>query len=433
MANNLGARIRGAFSLLFPAAKLKPVKGYFAMLDGYSPIFTSADGGVYEMELTRACIHAFATHASKLQPFVSGADTDDVQFILDNRVNPFMTTAQFLYKVATIYEAQNTCWIVPLLDRKEKLLGYYPLNPMDVEIVQVEGTGQPYIRYTFKNGDVGAMELEKCGVISKYLYNNDLVGEDNEALQPTLDLMALQTQGIKEGIKNGASFRFMATSANFAKASDLAAERNRFVAESFSTESGGLALFPNTYKDIKQITANPQVVDPQQMKIINERVFDYFGANEDILQNKALGDAWAAYYEGKIEPFAIQLSEALTQMTYSANQIKRGNAITLASNRLQYMTNKDKLEASSTMFDRGVFTLNDVLDIWNLPHVENGDRRYIRREYVELSRLDNGFGTAEGEENPPQLPEPEAQQEPAPAETGTEGPNTDENQQEEQT
>jgi esterase/lipase len=52
------------------------------------------------------------------------------------------------------------------------------------------------------------------------------------------------------------------------------------------------------------------------------------------------------------------------------------------------MTNADKLQVSSQMFDRGVLSLNGVMDIWNLPHVEGGDKRYIRKEYTEVSQLD---------------------------------------------
>ena len=40
------------------------------------------------------------------------------------------------------------------------------------------------------------------------------------------------------------------------------------------------------------------------------------------------------------------------------------------------------------MFDRGVLSLNDIMDIWNLPRVEDGDKRYIRKEYTEISQLD---------------------------------------------
>lgn len=59
-----------------------------------------------------------------------------------------------------------------------------------------------------------------------------------------------------------------------------------------------------------------------------------------------------------------------------------------SANRLQYMTNSDKLQVSSQMFDRGILSTNDVMDIWQLPHVPDGDKRYIRKEYAEISKLD---------------------------------------------
>ena len=139
---------------------------------------------------------------------------------------------------------------------------------------------------------------------------------------------------------------------------------------------------------MQQIQSHAQIVDPEQVRIIQERVYNYFGSNEDVLQNKTVGDQWSAYYEGKIEPFAIQLSQAMTCMTFTDNEMARQNAIVWSANRLQYMTNADKLQISSQMFDRGVLSLNDIMDIWNLPHVEDGDRRYIRKEYTEISQLD---------------------------------------------
>lgn len=376
----------GAFEKLFGRFRVKRQVGkYFALLDGYTPIFSSYDGGVYEMELTRSCIHTFATHCSKLQPEVSGPDARGVRAMLDGKPNPFMTSAQFLYKVATIYEAQNTCFIVPVLDAFDKLVGFYPVNPMQTEVIEVDG--EPWLRYKFKTGDCAAMELSRCGVVSKYLYNSDIKGENNAALMPTLQLISTQNQGIAEGIKNGASFRFMATAGNFSKGTDLTRERKRWVEENMSADAGGLALFPNTYTNVQQINSPAQIVDSEQMKLIQTRVLNYFGSNEEVLQNKTVGDGWSAYYEGKIEPFAIQLSQAMTCMVYSNIERKRNNAITWSANRLQYMTNTDKLQVSSQMFDRGVFSLNDIMDIWNLPHVEGGDKRYIRREYIEISKL----------------------------------------------
>lgn len=379
----------GVFETLFKRPKImKQVNGYFQLLDGYTPVFTSWDGGVYEMELTRACIHSFANYCSKLMPTVTGADTLGIKPLLDGKPNPFMLSSQFVYKVATIYDAQNTCFIIPLLDEFDRIIGYYPVNSMQTELLDVGGV--PWLRYKFANGKSAAIEFARCGVVNKYLYKNDIKGETNAALMPTMKLLDLQNQGISEGIKNNASFRFMATVNNFSKDKDLANERKKWVEKNLGSDSGGLALFPNNYTNVQHIQSAAKVVDPEQMKIIQTRAYNYFGTNEEILQNKCVGDTWNAYYEGKIEPFALQLSQAMTAMTYSHNQQTRGSTIFWTSNRMQYMSNKDKLQVSSQMFDRGILSTNDVMDIWNLPHVPDGDKRYIRKEYIEVSKLGEG-------------------------------------------
>lgn len=377
----------GAFDKLFGKFKIKKQLGaFFAMLDGYSPVFTTFDGGVYEMELTRACIHTFANHCSKLQPKVTGADPEGIQALLDSKPNMFMLSSQFLYKVATIYEAQNTCYIVPLVDSLDRLTGYYPVAPNMTELR--EHNGEPFLVFTFGNGEKAAIELSRVGVVSKFLYTSDLVGETNDVLTPTLQLLDTQNQGIAEGVKNSVSFRFMATLNNFLKDEDLAKARKRWVDENLGVDSGGLALFPNNYSNVQQIQTAAKIVDHEQLALIQDRALTYFGTDEDVLHNKAVGDGWSAYYEGKIEPFAVQLSQAMTCMTYNHNRRARGSAIVWSSNRLQYMTNKDKLQVSSQMFDRGILSINGVMDIWNLPHVEDGDKRYIRKEYIEISQLD---------------------------------------------
>lgn len=117
------------------------------------------------------------------------------------------------------------------------------------------------------------------------------------------------------------------------------------------------------------------------MAAIKENVFDYFGCNEDILQNKAIGDAWSAYYEGKIEPFALQMSLVMTNMTFTQREISGGNQVYFTANRLQYMTNRDKLDVSSQMLDRGLMSRNEIREIWNMPPIEGGDEYLIRGEY----------------------------------------------------
>ena len=100
-----------------------------------------------------------------------------------------------------------------------------------------------------------------------------------------------------------------------------------------------------------------------------------------MLQNKAFGDKWSAFYEGKIETFAIQFSEVMTKMLFTLREQSQGNEVIATANRLQYLSNKEKLDVSSQMLDRGIMSINDVREIWNLPPVDGGDARIIRGEY----------------------------------------------------
>lgn len=368
--------------------------GTFKLLNGYVPAFTSRDGGIYESELIRAAIHAKATHVSKLKVEVKGSARPALHSKLMHGPNQFQTWSQFLYRLKTIYEVHNTAFITPVFDDYGEASGIYTPLPTRCEIVKYGNI--PFLRYEFSNGQRAAVELENCGLMVKHQYRNDFLGENNRALIPTMDLIHIQDQGIKEGVKSAASYRFMAQLDNYANATDLANERKRFSEKNFAAdaEGGGMLLFPNTYKNIKQVDVKPWVVDAEQMKVIKSSVFAYFGVNEDVLENKTYGDAWAAFYEGEIEPFAIQFSEVLTKMLFTFREQTAGNEVIATANRLQYLSNADKLAVSSQMLDRGIMSINDVREIWNLPPVDGGDARIIRGEYYNADEKVN-----EGENN----------------------------------
>lgn len=373
----------GLFDKLFgnrPKTKGK-YEGTFSLLDGYKPHFTTWGGSVYESELIRAVIHTRATHISKLKVETQGSARPALQNKLRHGPNQFQTWSQFMYRLNTILDIHNTAFICPVYDEFGEPSGMYAPLPSRCEIAQYGDV--PYLRYEFSSGDRAAIELAYCGIMNKFQYRSDFFGENNHALYPTMDLIHIQNQGIREGVKSAASYRFMAQVGNFTRPEDLAKERKRFTEENFSAEAegGGMLLFPNTYTNIQQINAKPWVVDAEQMRIIKDGVFDYFTMNEDVLQGKAYGDAWTAFYESSIEPFAIQFSEVVTKALFTFREQSQGNRIMATANRLQYLSNSEKLNVSSQMLDRGIMSINDVREIWNLPPVEGGDARIIRGEY----------------------------------------------------
>ncbi len=373
----------GLFDVLFknrPKVNEK-YESTFKLLNGYTPHFSTWQGSVYESDLIRAAINARATHISKLRVDVQGAARPALQNKLKHGPNQFQTWGQFLYRLSTILDIHNTAFITPVYDDFGEISGIYTPLPNRCKVVQYDGV--PYLRYEFNNGEHAAIELDYCGIMTKFQYKNDFFGESNDALFPTMELIHTQNEGIQEGVKSAASYKFMAKVGNFSKTEDLRKERKRFTEENFSKESDphGILLFPNTYNDIKQIDVKPWVIDEKQMELIKSNVFEYFGVNEDVLQNKAYGDKWAAFYEGGIEPFAVQFSDVGTKMLFTLREQSNGNKIMATANRLQYLSNNEKLNVSSQMLDRGIMSINDVREIWNLPPVEGGDVRIIRGEY----------------------------------------------------
>lgn len=382
----------GLFDFLFKN-RPKPVgkyEGDFKMLDGYRPHFTTFGGSIYESEQIRAAINARATNISKLKVEMLGTARPVLQNKMKHRPNSLQTWSQFMYRLSTILDIHNTAFIVPIYDEYGDITGVFTPLPQRCELIQYDSV--PYIRYEFSWGERAAIELSCCGVMTRFQYRHDLFGESNQALLPTIDLIHIVNQGIDEGVKSAATYRFMAQVSNFTKTEDLAKERKRFSEENLSrdAEGGGLLLFPNTYKDIKQVEAKPWIVDADQMKIINKAVYEYFGVNEEVLQNKTFGDEWAAFYEGAIEPFAIQFSEVMTRMLFTLREQTNGNKVMASANRLQYLSNQDKLNVSSQMLDRGIMSINDVREIWNLPPVEGGDIRIIRGEYYNADEKVEG-------------------------------------------
>lgn len=382
----------GLFESIFRPAKakesqkaLRDAKGYFTTLTAYRPAFTTWNGAIYESLIIRASIDARARHISKLKVETYGTANPSLQSKMRLAPNQWQTWSQFLYRVSTITDVYSNCVIVPVFDNYMTITGYYPVLPNRCEVIDYKD--EPWCRYRFSNGQVGAVEYKKCAIITKHQLHNDFFGEPNTALDETMKLLHIQNEGVEEAVKNTSTFRFMAKLNNFAKPEDLALERKRFTRENLSSDSeaGGFLLFPSTYTDIKQIDVKPYTVDADQLKLIYSNVENYFGVNEKILQNAAIGDEWSAFYEGAIEPFAIQFSETMTKAMFSERERAQGSGLMATSNRLQFMSNNDKLTISSTMLDRGVMSINEIRDIWNLAPVENGDRRIIRGEYYDAT------------------------------------------------
>ncbi|MBR4623367.1 MAG: phage portal protein [Clostridia bacterium] len=341
-------------------------------------------GEMFDSELVRAAIDAKARHISKLKINIQGSAKQELMKKLLVAPNDLQTWSQFLYRTSAILDVANTCFIVPMYDADMKINGIYTLLPKKTEVVEYKK--QLWLVYQFDRGHKGAIEVDRCGVLTKFQLSKDFYGEDNEALDETMKLIHIQHKAIEDAVKESGSYKFIAQVGNFTFSDDLVNERRRFTTENLSQDAvdkNGILLFPNTYMNLKQIDYKPYTIDTEQTKQIKENVFNYFGVNEEIIQNRANSEMLDAFFNGAIEPFSIQLSEVLTRMLFTRREIKEGNALYATANRLQYMSVSQKVSMAKELGDRGAIYIDEIRELFNYPPLPNGDGQHapLRGEY----------------------------------------------------
>ena len=354
------------------------------MISGYSPSFTTYAGGVYEMDLTVSAIHAFAKHCSKANPKVLGNSYKNLAKLFQFKMNDQMTTSQFLYRTATIYRCENNVFILPITEPSGAIIGWYPISTIGTNIIVTNGVLM--LKYRVNNKEM-AIPYDEVIHLKSHQYKHELYGDSNRSLMPTMELIDIQNQGIQNGIKQSGFIRFIAKISQTLKPDDIKKERDMLVANNLSIENNsGVMMFDQKYEDIKQVDSKPFIIDAEQSTYIRNNVYNYFGVNENILQNKFDEIGWGSYYEGEVEPFLIQLSQAMTVKMFTDKELAFNNQIIWESSRLQYADTNTKLNLITQLFDRGFITHNQGLEIMNLPTREGGDSYHIRLEYDDKDR-----------------------------------------------
>ena len=363
----------------------------YLMWTAYQPAFTTWRGALYESALIRSAIEARARNISKLKLEIYGSVQNPLKTALKRNPNPLQTWSQFLKRASTILDNENNCFIMPWYDG-DKIIGHLavPASLCQLRLVDDE----IMLVYTpINSGSPMAAEFSEVGVMTQHQYKSDLFGASNRALKDTMELMNLQKQAIDEAVKNSAVYRFMAKFTEAAFAEDLEDERKDYTEYNLTNKEGneGLLLFPNSYADIKQLENKQYVLDADQMEYIRTNVYNYFGVNEKIMQNEAYGDDWFAFYEGAIEPFAIQFSEVYERMLFTDLERANGNGVMLATNRLEHMPIEQKAANTYEAVDRGILSLNEAREtLWGLAPREGGDKFAIRGEYKSTNELQEG-------------------------------------------
>ena len=356
---------------------------------GNRPYTTGWNGSMYQQVLVRSVIERFAIACSKLKPEISGTARPRVRRAIETSPNEFQTWPQFLYRCATLYMNNTTVCVVPEYRRGTQLqTGFYPVPLSFAEVV--DHSGEYWLRWTTMDGDVRAIELSKVAIVTRFQYMSDWFGDGN-ILANTLSMLKAQEDAQKQSINDSAQLRFIGQLNGQVREEDIEGKRDRFFKQNLSSDNGTpMMLYDSTWTKVEQLKAQNWTIPAEEMERIENNVFDYFGINRRILQNNYDENAWDAFYEGCIEPFAIALGEALSQATFTMRE-RPANRISFSSNRLEYASAASKRNMGKDMADRGIMTINEIREMLQLEPIDGADAVVLRGEYKVGHTFDELF------------------------------------------
>lgn len=353
----------------------------FETVSEKSPMVIEWRKGIYEQQLVRSVIERIALSFSKLEPVVYGTARPRVRRAIETSPSQYQTWSQFLHRCATLYYSDDNLYVIPVFKdgTSDVVTGFYPVRSVATKLMECDG--ELWVRFCTPAGNPVAMEFKNVAIITRFQYESDFFGSPNN-LDGTLALLEAQADAQKQAIKDTGAVRWMGKVTGQMREEDIKDKRERFFKDNLDADSNktGLMLYDNTYDSMTQIDPKNWTIPTQEMERIENGVFDYFGINRKILQNDYDETLWDAFYEGLIEPLAIQLGEALSQMVYTMRE-RPANRIEFSANRMAYASASTKRNMAKDMTDRAIMTRDEVRAMLQLPKIEGGDAFILRGEY----------------------------------------------------
>lgn len=377
---------RGFLQTIF--GKLRDLTGQsfasYRLLSNWDSHFSPFSGNAWDISTVRAAVDAFARNAAKVLPRHIRRThdnkrediTDSINRIIQFRPNPYMTAYAFYYRVSTQYLMDNNAFIFPVWDNGN-LAALYPINAHTVELV--ERNGDMYARLVFRTGSAWVCPYEDLIHLRRHFKGNDIFGDANKPLIPVLDTAHAFNQSMTAFAKLVAVIRGVLKVKTGTKDADLNAQRDKFIANNLNLDNNGSGLVVTDSKyDYEPITTKDSTAVPDgQLKYIRQEIYDYFGVNEEIVQNKADAKMMDSFYSGSLSPFYMQLAQGLTNGLFTDRERSFGHEILCELNRLEFETLHNRTEAAKFLSSVGAATLDQLLDIFGLPPIggEEGSRR----------------------------------------------------------
>lgn len=372
------------------------------VLDDQKATFTPYKGDFHDDIDIRACVDAIARNGAKMHPrHIRNYDgkmenlKSNLYKLLSKQPNEIQDAYKFYYQVITNLELYNDSFVYIQRDSDLNVIGLYPLDFSEGKLYEFEG--KLWIKFRFGRSKERFVPYDSCIHLTRFVGKDGLFGGSTIPIIKTLSIKHIIDEGIVNAIKTTQRIKgIVKTTKSMLKPEDVKKMRDQFVDDFIKGGDrigiGGL----DATTDFTPVKIEPTTASDNQVKIFDDKILSYFGVNENIIQSKYSEDEWNAFYESVLEPIGLQMSLEFTNKLFTPTQKNFGNEIIFESNRLQYASNKTKIEL--LRYANNIMTLNELREVFNLTPRENGDVILIDQNHSVMEETDETEGNNDEEQ-----------------------------------
>ena len=362
---------RSLFGMIFGKKQTEVTKTQLQMLNGYNAQFSTISDNLYDSKVARECIDRIATHCAKLLPKhiqdnMGNPIKGDINYLLQNQPNAIMSKFDFIYKIISNLYTDSNSFVYIAKDRDGFITGFYPILALNYDLLQ-DTKNRIFLKFKFVNGQTYTIPYIELIHLRLFYNKNDIFGTGNKVLKTDIETSVTSSEGIKNAIKTANNLKGILKYTNsMLKEKDIKDNKENFVNDflNLKNESGIAAL--DAKAEFQEVKMNPITLDKEQLEQVNYNIFDYFGISEKIVRNNFNSVEWNAFFEGVIEPRAIQMSDAFTSKIFTQKARKDGHKIVFTTNRLQYASLDQKINLIKVAGGFGLLTKDDGREILDM-------------------------------------------------------------------
>lgn len=365
------------------------------LINSYQSFITNYSAEIYNDLTVRSCVDTIARHVSKLKPVHILKDDNgrnvvdsNINSLLSIRPNPYMSTSDFLYKVASQLLYYGNAFVYVKRDDKQNIKEFYPIDFNSCELKEYQDN--LYIKFNFYNAKTVVISYSDIIHIRRNYSNHDILGQDAyKPLLETLTNLSKARQSISNKVENGGKISGILQLAGSIGQEDWKTQARNFTKwfKNSTSDTGGVAAIDST-ANFTPVSTKVESAEETQLKYLQAEVYSYFGISESIVNGSYSETEFQSFYESIIEGIKIQLSQEFTAKVFTENEKKYGNIIDFNSNRLTYASTNNKINMVRELGALGLLTTNEARELFDLPPVEEGDKRLVSLNYVNAEKAD---------------------------------------------